>query len=118
MATEVTKYCVCAWQPEDEELSELSDMDEEEAGLYLHTKEESKLKEVIWTELNKEYLEKASAKQAAQEAAQAKVGSTPWRAPLGVRGLPCMGCPLWRHLSTSSGGCAAQGGIATACTPP
>ena len=63
-----------ACQPEDDELSELSDMDEDEAGLYLHTKEESKLKEVIWTELNKEYLEKMSAKQAAQEAAQAKVG--------------------------------------------
>ena len=52
-------------------------MDEDEAGLYLHTKEESKLKEVIWTELNKEYLEKLTAKQAAQEAAQAKVGRHP-----------------------------------------
>ena len=78
-------------------------MDEDEAGLYLHTKEESKLKEVIWTELNKEYLEKLSAKQAAQEAAQAKVGIT----PSVVRSSPCLRCPPEGHSPASSRSCAA-----------
>jgi transcription factor IIIB subunit 2 len=52
---------------------DLSDLEEEEACMYLHTPEEAKLKELIWTELNRDYLERQSAKAAAQEAAAAKV---------------------------------------------
>ncbi|EIE20930.1 cyclin-like protein [Coccomyxa subellipsoidea C-169] len=53
----------------DEELSELED---DEASLYLHTPEEAKLKELIWTELNREFLDCQSAKAAALESAAAK----------------------------------------------
>lgn len=56
----------------DEELSELED---DEAEMYLHTPEEAKLKELIWTELNKDFLERQSAKAAALESAAAKVGA-------------------------------------------
>lgn len=44
---------------------ELSDLDESEAGMYLHTEEEAKLKEVIWTELNRDFLDKQQVKAAA-----------------------------------------------------
>ncbi|KAK9817299.1 hypothetical protein WJX72_012355 [[Myrmecia] bisecta] len=47
----------------------LSDIEDEEMEAYLHTEEEVKLKEVIWTELNRDYLETQAAKQAALEAA-------------------------------------------------
>lgn len=59
----------------EQEDEELSDLESDEEDLYLHTPEEAKLKELIWTELNKDYLERQSAKAAAQEAAAAKVGS-------------------------------------------
>jgi len=49
-------------EPEDEELS---DLDDSEAGMYLHTEEEAKLKEVIWTELNRDFLDKQQVKAAA-----------------------------------------------------
>ena len=55
---------------EEEELSELED---DEASMYLHTPEEAKLKELIWTELNRDFLERQSAKAAALESAAAKV---------------------------------------------
>jgi transcription factor IIIB subunit 2 len=58
---------------EEAEAEELSDMESDEEQLYLHTAEEAKLKELIWTELNRDYLERQSAKAAAQEAAAAKV---------------------------------------------
>ena len=44
---------------------DLSDLDDSEAGMYLHTEEEAKLKEVIWTELNREFLDKQQVKAAA-----------------------------------------------------
>ena len=56
-----------------EENEQLSDMEEDEAGMYLHTPEEARLKEVIWTELNKDFLEKQAAKKAAAAALEAKV---------------------------------------------
>ncbi len=59
----------------DEELSELED---DEASLYLHTPEEAKLKELIWTELNRDFLDCQSAKAAALESAAAKV-TRPYR---------------------------------------
>jgi hypothetical protein len=60
---------------QEEENEQLSDMEDGEAGMYLHTAEEAKLKEVIWTELNKDFLEKQAAKKAAAAAAEAKVGA-------------------------------------------
>ena len=59
---------------DDEELSELED---EEASQYLHTPEEAKLKEMIWVELNRDFLERQSAKAAALESAAAKVPLEP-----------------------------------------
>ena len=56
---------------------ELSDLEDDEAALYLHTPEEAKLKELIWTELNKDFLERQSAKAAALESAAAKVPPLP-----------------------------------------
>lgn len=67
---------------EDEEDEELSELEDEEAALYLHTPEEAQLKEMIWTELNKDFLERQSAKAAALESAAAKV---PARSPFTTR---------------------------------
>ena len=44
---------------------DLSDLDDDEMGMYLHTEEEAKLKEVIWTELNRDFLDKQQVKAAA-----------------------------------------------------
>ena len=49
----------------DADDEDLSDLDDSEAGMYLHTEEEAKLKEVIWTELNREFLDKQQVKAAA-----------------------------------------------------
>lgn len=49
----------------DADDEDLSDLDDNEAGMYLHTEEEAKLKEVIWTELNREFLDKQQVKAAA-----------------------------------------------------
>ncbi|BDA42484.1 probable transcription factor IIIB 90 kDa subunit at N-terminal half [Coccomyxa sp. Obi] len=54
---------------------ELSDLEDDEAAMYLHTPEEAKLKELIWTELNKDFLERQSAKAAALESAAAKAAA-------------------------------------------
>ncbi|KAG9133125.1 hypothetical protein Leryth_023960 [Lithospermum erythrorhizon] len=49
----------------------LSDIDDVEVNLYLHSEEESHFKKIIWEEMNKEYLEEQAAKQAAAAAAAA-----------------------------------------------
>ena len=59
--------------PEAED-EELSDLDDSEAGMYLHTEEEAKLKEVIWTELNRDFLDKQQVKAAAAAEHARKVG--------------------------------------------
>ncbi len=52
---------------------DLSDLDDDEMGMYLHTEEEAKLKEVIWTELNRDFLDKQQVKAAAAEEHARKV---------------------------------------------
>eukprot|EP00250_Pteridium_aquilinum_P019302 c24385_g2_i1 orf=141-2372(+) len=49
----------------------LSDIDDDEVDGYLHNQEEIRLKTIIWTEMNKEYLEEQQAKQEALAASQA-----------------------------------------------
>ncbi|KAI5073301.1 hypothetical protein GOP47_0011314 [Adiantum capillus-veneris] len=49
----------------------LSDIDDDEVDGYLHNQEEIRLKTIIWTEMNKEYLEEQQAKQDALAASQA-----------------------------------------------
>ncbi|CAN6481577.1 unnamed protein product [Victoria cruziana] len=56
---------------EDDEAETLSDIDDAEVDGYLHDEEETRLKTIIWTEMNKEYLEEQAAKEAAIAAAQA-----------------------------------------------
>ncbi|GFP91095.1 transcription factor iiib 90 kDa subunit [Phtheirospermum japonicum] len=53
-----------------EESESLSDIDDIEVDLYLHSEEEKKLKKIIWEEMNKEYLEEQAAKEAAALAAK------------------------------------------------
>lgn len=48
-----------------------SDIDDDEVDGYLHNQEEIRLKTIIWTEMNKEYLEEQQAKQEALAASQA-----------------------------------------------
>ncbi|KAG0621353.1 hypothetical protein M758_3G013100 [Ceratodon purpureus] len=48
----------------------LSDIDDDEVKGYLHNDEEVRLKTIIWTEMNKEYLEEQEAKRAAIEASE------------------------------------------------
>ena len=55
----------CTGLASDADDEDLSDLDDSEAGMYLHTEEEAKLKEVIWTELNREFLDKQQVKAAA-----------------------------------------------------
>ena len=55
----------CTGPPSDVDDEDLSDLDDSEADMYLHTEEEAKLKEVIWTELNREFLDKQQVKAAA-----------------------------------------------------
>eukprot|EP00798_Chlamydomonas_sp_ICE-L_P004544 gene4544-14722_t len=43
----------------------LSDIDDEDIGTYLASKDEAELKEVVWTEMNKHWLEKQASKLAA-----------------------------------------------------
>lgn len=45
------------WVPGQEEV-ELSDLDEEDTAKYISTEEEFKAKEIVWTETNKDYIEK------------------------------------------------------------
>ncbi|XP_057818864.1 transcription factor IIIB 60 kDa subunit isoform X2 [Cryptomeria japonica] len=54
-----------------EELETLSDIDDEEVDRYLHNEEEVRLKTIIWTEMNKEYLEEQATKEEAIAAAEA-----------------------------------------------
>ncbi|KAH9303572.1 hypothetical protein KI387_007976, partial [Taxus chinensis] len=54
-----------------EELATLSDIDDDEVEGYLHNKEEVRLKTIIWTEMNKEYLEEQAAKEEAIASAEA-----------------------------------------------
>jgi len=49
----------------DAEPETFSDVDDDEVADYIHTEEEVKLRRVIWSELNKEYLETQAAKEAA-----------------------------------------------------
>lgn len=56
---------------EDEDDNEtLSDIDDDEVKGYLHNDEEVRLKTIIWTEMNKEYLEEQEQKRAAIEASE------------------------------------------------
>ena len=57
---------------------DLSDLDDNEAGMYLHTEEEAKLKEVIWTELNRDFLDKQQVKAAAAAEHARKVTLNFW----------------------------------------
>ncbi len=57
---------------------DLSDLDDSEAGMYLHTEEEAKLKEVIWTELNRDFLDKQQVKAAAAAEHARKVTLNFW----------------------------------------
>lgn len=45
------------WIPGQEEV-ELSDLDEEDTAKYISTEEEFKAKEIVWTETNKDYIQK------------------------------------------------------------
>ncbi|GBG62695.1 hypothetical protein CBR_g31712 [Chara braunii] len=54
-------------EDDDEDDGRFSDIDDEELGLYINTEEEVKLKTMVWTELNKEYLEEQAMKKAALE---------------------------------------------------
>lgn len=45
------------WVPGQEEV-ELSDLDEEDTAKYISTEDEFKAKEIVWTETNKDYIEK------------------------------------------------------------
>lgn len=54
----------------DEELETLSDIDDDEVERYLHNEEEVRLKTLIWTEMNKEYIEEQAAKEEAIAAAE------------------------------------------------
>ena len=53
----------------DAEPETFSDVDDEEIDNYIHTAEEVKLRRVIWSELNRDYLETQAAKEAAVAAA-------------------------------------------------
>lgn len=55
---------------EEEDNETLSDIDDDEVKGYLHNDEEVRLKTIIWTEMNKEYLEEQEAKKAAIEASE------------------------------------------------
>ncbi|GFP86093.1 hypothetical protein PHJA_000753200 [Phtheirospermum japonicum] len=56
--------------PRIEEPESLSDIDDIEVDLYLHSEEEKKLKKIIWEEMNKEYLEEQAAKEVVALAAK------------------------------------------------
>ena len=58
----------------DAEPETFSDVDDDEVADYIHTEEEVKLRRVIWSELNKEYLETQAAKEAATAGATTGVG--------------------------------------------
>jgi transcription initiation factor TFIIIB Brf1 subunit/transcription initiation factor TFIIB len=55
----------------DAEPETFSDVDDDEVADYIHSEEEVKLRRVIWSELNKEYLETQAAKEAATAGAHA-----------------------------------------------
>ncbi|CAI9087437.1 OLC1v1021505C1 [Oldenlandia corymbosa var. corymbosa] len=52
----------------------LSDIDDFEVNCYLNSEEESRLKKIIWEEMNKEYLQEQAAKEAAAAAAMKDLG--------------------------------------------
>ena len=54
---------------EEEEPETFSDVDDDEVANYIHTEQEVKLRRVIWSELNRDYLEIQAAKEAAMAAA-------------------------------------------------
>lgn len=56
-------------EEEEEEPDTFSDVDDDEVANYIHTEEEVRLRRVIWSELNREYLETQAAKEAAMAAA-------------------------------------------------
>ena len=64
--------------PEPEACEELSELEDDEVGTYLHQPEEVELRKVIWEELNREYTEQQEAKQRAADAAAAKARAH-WR---------------------------------------
>ncbi|XP_071720163.1 transcription factor IIIB 60 kDa subunit-like isoform X2 [Rutidosis leptorrhynchoides] len=53
-----------------DETDTLSDIDDSEVSCYLHNKEESRLKKIIWERMNKEYMQEQAAKEAAAAAAR------------------------------------------------
>ncbi|KAL8510929.1 hypothetical protein ACS0TY_017659 [Phlomoides rotata] len=62
-----------------EDSETLSDVDDVEVDVYLHTEEEKQLKKIVWEEMNKEYLEEQAKKEAdakaAREAYEAKIAN-------------------------------------------
>ncbi|XP_019162964.1 PREDICTED: transcription factor IIIB 60 kDa subunit-like isoform X3 [Ipomoea nil] len=52
----------------DDETDNFSDIDDAEMNVYINTKEESRIKRIIWEELNKEYIQEQAAKEAAAAA--------------------------------------------------
>ncbi|GJP74751.1 hypothetical protein CLOP_g5291 [Closterium sp. NIES-67] len=62
-------------EEEEEEEDTLSDIEDHEVDGYLLGEEEVKLKTLIWTEMNKDYLEEQEQKRAAQQAAEDQVAA-------------------------------------------
>eukprot|EP00252_Welwitschia_mirabilis_P026349 TRINITY_DN8639_c0_g1_i1.p1 TRINITY_DN8639_c0_g1~~TRINITY_DN8639_c0_g1_i1.p1 ORF type:complete len:666 (+),score=178.80 TRINITY_DN8639_c0_g1_i1:307-2304(+) len=62
---------VTNWDDQSQEDEKWSDIDDDEVERYLHNEEEVRLKTIIWTQMNKEYLEEQAAKEAAIAAAEA-----------------------------------------------
>lgn len=59
---------------------ELSDLDDEDVATYLNTEEEYKVKEAVWTELNKDYLEnQARLEKLKRENPEEYKRQRPWR---------------------------------------
>lgn len=51
---------VCLW------VCRLSDVSDEEAEMFLHSEEEVKLKSIVWTAMNQDYIDKQALKAACQ----------------------------------------------------
>ena len=94
----------------------LSDLSEEEIDNYFHTKEEAKLKGVLWTAMNQDYIEKQALKAALAskvriifQAWHTQVEIAPRITPAAVGNLKCTGsfhslphCMTW-HLTDAAG---------------
>nr|XP_043632122.1 transcription factor IIIB 60 kDa subunit-like [Erigeron canadensis] len=52
-----------------DETDTLSEIDDHEVDFYLHTEDETRLKEIVWTHMNQDYIQEEAAKKAAAAAA-------------------------------------------------